>query len=146
MFRENAFAWHTWAWANLQRKTGKGKVWLYYFDQYDPEHPVAAGPDGPFSHGALHASELPYVFKLPVTGLFEGGDKTVSEAMNAYWCSFVKTGDPNGKGLASWPVYEDGTASVLYFKDGTSLIETPNKPQLELADEYFARRRALSGR
>ena len=145
MFRENAFAWHTWAWANLQRKTGKGKVFLYYFDQYDPEHPLSAGPSGPFSHGAVHASELPYVFG-PEGRSYEGGDLAVSQAMNAYWVNFVKTGDPNGEGLTLWPVYEDGAETVMQFKDGTALIAVPNRPQLELADGYFARRRALSGR
>ena len=35
----------------------------------------------------------------------------------------------------------DGEKTVMYFKNGTSLIETPNKPQLELMEEYFAWKR-----
>ena len=72
---------------------------------------------------------------------FEGADKAVSDAMNEYWANFVKTGDPNGSGLDTWPVYQDGRKSVMFFKNGTSLIETPNKPQLELMEEYFAWKR-----
>jgi para-nitrobenzyl esterase len=71
----------------------------------------------------------------------QGGDKAVSDAMHNYWVNFVKTGDPNGEGLDNWPVYKDGEKTVMYFKNGTSLIETPNKPQLLLMEEYFAWKR-----
>lgn len=61
--------------------------------------------------------------------------------MHLYWANFVKTGDPNGEGLMSWPVYKDGEKTVMYFKNGTSLIETPNKPQLELHEAFYAWKR-----
>ena len=61
--------------------------------------------------------------------------------MNLYWGNFVKTGDPNGEGLDHWPLYKDGEPTVMLFKNGTSLIETPNKPQLELMEEYYAWKR-----
>ncbi len=141
IFRETAFAWPTWAWAKLQNKTGKGKIYLYYFDQFDPDHPLFGGPNAPKPRGANHASEMQYVFATPLGRPFGGGDMAVSDAMNRYWANFVKTGDPNGEGLDKWPVYMDGEKTVMYFKNGTSLIETPNKPQLELMEEYFAWKR-----
>ncbi len=141
IFRETAFAWPTWAWATLQQKTGKGKVYLYYFDQFNENGGMFGGRPGRKPRGAGHASELPYVFGSSWGRPFEGADKTVSDAMNRYWANFVKTGNPNGEGLANWPVYKDGTASVMFFKDGTSLIETPNKPQLLLMEDYFAWKR-----
>ena len=61
--------------------------------------------------------------------------------MNRYWANFVLTGDPNGEGLDSWPIYKDGEPTVMLFKDGTALIDTPNKPQLELMEAYFAWKR-----
>ena len=61
--------------------------------------------------------------------------------MNRYWTNFVKTGDPNGEGVDPWPVYKDGEKTVMYFKDGTSLIETPNKVQLQVMEDYFAWKR-----
>ena len=146
IFRETAFAWPTWAWANLQNKTGKGKVYLYYFDQVQERrgyHQGAGMPEMPKQRGAGHASELQYVFGSPWGRPFQGVDKTVSDAMNLYWANFVKTGNPNGEGLDNWPVYKYGEKTVMLFKNGTSLIETPNKPQLELMEEYFAWKREL---
>lgn len=141
IFRETAFAWPTWAWANLQNKTGKGKVYLYYFDQFDPNRPMFGGPNAPKPRGANHASEMQYVFASPWGRPFRGGDKAVSDAMNHYWANFVKTGDPNDEGLDTWPLYKDGEKTVMLFKNGTALIDTPNKPQLELMEEYFAWKR-----
>lgn len=141
IFRETAFAWPTWAWAVLQQRTGKGKVYMYYFDQFDADRPMFGGPNAPKPRGANHASELQYVFAIPWGRPFEGGDKAVSDAMNTYWANFVKTGDPNGEGLDNWPVYKDGEKTVMLFKDGTSLITTPNKPQLQVMEEYFAWKR-----
>lgn len=141
IFRETAFAWPTWAWAVLQQKTGKGKVYMYYFDQFDANRPMFGGPNAPKPRGANHASELQYVFASPWGRPFEGGDKAVSDAMNTYWGNFVKTGDPNGEGLADWPVYKDGENTVMLFKDGTALIGTPNKPQLQVMEDYFAWKR-----
>ena len=141
IFRETAFAWPTWAWAVLQQKTGKGKVYMYYFDQFDANRPMFGGPNAPKPRGANHASELQYVFASPWGRPFEGGDKAVSDAMNTYWGNFVKTGDPNGEGLDNWPVYRDGENTVMLFKNGTSLIATPNKPQLQVMEDYFAWKR-----
>ncbi len=142
IFRETAFAWPTWAWAKLQGKHGSGKVFMYYFDQFDPERPMFGAPDAPKPRGANHATEMQYVFATPWGRPFQGGDKAVSDAMNHYWANFVKTGDPNGEGLDQWPEYNDGEATVMYFKDGTSLIQTPNKPHLELMESFFAWKRS----
>jgi para-nitrobenzyl esterase len=74
---------------------------------------------------------------------FTEGDEAVSKAMHAYWVNFIKYGDPNGDGLDPWPEYRDGDRTVMKFKDGTSLIETPHKPQLLLLEEYFEWRRNI---
>ena len=137
IFRETAFAWPTWAWATLQQKTGKGKVFMYYFDHFNPDKPMFLPPEAPKARGANHATEMQYVFATPWGHPFQGWDKDVSQAMNQYWINFVKTGDPNGEDLDKWPEYRDGEKTVMLFKDGTSLIETPNKPQLLLMEEYF---------
>lgn len=135
IFRETAFAWPTYVWAKLQQQTGKGKVYMYYFDQFNENGGFPGGPQRK-QRGANHASEMPFVFATP-WGPFSADDQKVSDAMHTYWGNFVKYGDPNGEGLDSWPVYDENERTVMFFKNGTSLIETPNMPQLQLMEEYF---------
>ena len=58
LFRDTAFAWPTWAWARLQFKTGKGKVYVYYFSHRPPYPDAPAFKDW----GAAHGGEIAYVF------------------------------------------------------------------------------------
>ncbi len=140
LFRETAFAWPTYAWANLQKKTGKGRVFMYYFDQFDPERPLFSRPGAPKPRGANHATELPYVFGHPWVP-FSPSEKKVSDAMIAYWSNFVKYGDPNSEGLPRWPEYAPEGPNVMFFKDGTSLISQPNREKVELMEEFFRYKR-----
>jgi carboxylesterase type B len=54
--------------------------------------------------------------KSPDPGLTDA-DRKVSEAMMAMWAQFAKTGDPNVKGLVSWPAYEAASDRYLYIAD-----------------------------
>jgi para-nitrobenzyl esterase len=48
--RDAAFGWHTWTWAQMQARLGKGKAYIYYFDQH-PDHPADSPQAG---YGAPH--------------------------------------------------------------------------------------------
>jgi para-nitrobenzyl esterase len=53
---------------------------------------------------ASHASEISHVFGDPVNA--DANSKAVSDAMNAFWAHFAKTGDPNYPGApATWPAF-----------------------------------------
>jgi para-nitrobenzyl esterase len=60
-------------------------------------------PLGTNGWGVFHSSELFYVFHS--WWLQPGVDSNVSAAMIAYWSRFAATGDPNGGGQPTWPVY-----------------------------------------
>lgn len=141
LMRDSSFGWNTWVWARLQTKTGKSKVFLYYFDE-KAEIPAGSESAG---YGARHAAELPYVFRQ----LTEHNrpaptqkDEALSETLRTYWTNFAKTGDPNGADLPKWPAYSDATPQMLHIEAGnTKAGPMVNENGLKVLDEYFAWRR-----
>jgi para-nitrobenzyl esterase len=140
--RDSAFGWNAWMWARLQTRTGKSKVFMYYFDE-PAEIPAGAEPG---AYGARHASELPYVFRQLTEHDRHAPtpkDEALSEMMRTYWTNFVKTGDPNGTGLPKWPAYTDSKPQVLHIESGnTKPGPLVNENGLDVLDGYFAGRRA----
>ena len=39
-------------------------------------------------------------------------DYELAEKMNQYWSNFIKTGDPNGDGLAYWPEADENMGYI----------------------------------
>lgn len=77
--------------------------------------------------GAVHASEVPYVFgnldeKRPMRPNYEPADYAISNVMHEYWTNFAKTGNPNGTGLTAWPRYQAGTRKYLEFMDNGPIV------------------------
>ncbi len=131
--RDTTFGWSTWAWAQLQAKTGKSKVFMYYFNHKPPKAT---------SKGASHGSEMAYVFQNFTPGLmYTKSDHEISDAMATYWTNFAKTGDPNGKGVPQWPQFTGSYPKVMHFNDKPEAGGVANLPQLQGVDAYMAWRR-----
>lgn len=144
LMRDAAFGWHTWSWANLQSKTGKSKVYYYYFDQH-PEYPE----DSPkYGYGSPHGQEVAYVFNNldPSNAETTDSDLAISEAMATYWTNFAKSGNPNGEGLPNWPNYNQEQQSVMYFGPTPHLGVVPSAKSLKVLDDYFQWRRTPEGK
>lgn len=142
LMRDSAFGWNVWTWARLQTRTGKSKVFLYYFEE--PAEIPAGAELG--AYGARHASELPYVFRQ----LTEHDrpaptpkDEALSDIMRTYWTNFVKAGDPNGTGLPKWPAYNDTKPQLVHIESvNTKAGPLVSENGLKVLDEYFAWRRS----
>ena len=143
LMRDAAFGWQTWAWATLQAKTGKSKVFYYYFDQH-PARP-ADGPNA--DHGMPHGVDVPYVFQTldRNDAKLTPGDWAISDTVSTYWTNFAKRGDPNGAGVPAWPRYTDAVRRVMYFKDTAKPGPVPSADALVVLDSYFAWRRTPEG-
>ena len=74
-----------------------GPVWQYEFD---------AAPGGGMTR---HALEIGYAF----------GNLTFGRGLSLkpYWLNFVKTGNPNGAGLADWPRHTVSARAHVRFSD-----------------------------
>jgi para-nitrobenzyl esterase len=141
--RDAAFGWQTWAWARLQAKTGKSKVFYYYFDQH-PEYPEGSPRAG---SGSPHGQEVAYVFEHlnasnPQT---TKTDLDISDAMGTYWTNFAKFGDPNGAGVPKWPAFSDANPEVMYFGQTPHVGPVPSAESLKVLDSYFEWRRTPEG-
>jgi para-nitrobenzyl esterase len=94
----------TWKWLEQQKQTGQ-PVYRYYY-----EHPR------PGSEGAAHSAEIEYAM-----GNLDGNkvytwtenDRKVSNMMQGYFANFIKTGNPNGKGLPKWEKMQKGKAPAV---------------------------------
>ncbi len=145
--RDQTFGWEMRTWARMQTKTGKSKVYMYYFNHVPP------GKNR--STGAYHGSEIPYafgnlqiapfaVFGNSETPVFTDVDHTLANTMSSYWVNFAITGDPNGKGLPKWPAYRAKDDEVMGLGDKIAVEPQPHKPALDFLDAYFEHQRSAA--
>jgi para-nitrobenzyl esterase len=93
-------------------------------------------------YGAAHGSEIPFVFGnlIERNGVsFDEKDKEVSKMLNAYWVNFAKTGNPNGKDLPLWSLY-DKTKNEIFELNQESSAETVSdhrKARLDVIEKAF---------
>lgn len=141
--RDAAFGWHTWAWARLQSKTGKSKVYYYYFDQH-PDYPK----DSPrYGYGSPHAQDVPYVFQTlnKANPELTQADFILSETMATYWTNFAKYGHPNSKEVPEWPAFSIETPVVMYLTTNLHVGPVSDEESLKVLDKYFEWRRTSEG-
>jgi para-nitrobenzyl esterase len=85
-------------------------IWRYEFD---------SAPNGAKTY---HAAEIPYVFW---NATFAPG-----QSLKPYWINFIRSGDPNGSGLAQWPRFTPASQQHVLFDANGVTLEGPLRPQL----------------
>jgi para-nitrobenzyl esterase len=138
--RDQTFGWEMRTWARLQARTGRSKVYLYYFNQVPP---LANAP----WLGSQHGAEIPYAMNW-VNGRRSGGvpwtdaDRALAEIVSSYWVNFATSGDPNGRGLPSWPAFTTAEERALAIGPSVAPIPVPHTAALDLLDTLDQRARA----
>jgi len=127
-------------WAATRAKTAKTKSYTYFWDHTMP------GPDAG-QYGAFHTSEVPFVMNTLYMSdrPFTDADHKIASMMSAYWVNFIKTGDPNGKGLAHWASTADQPGMTMELGDKAAAIPvTGSKEKLSFFEGVLTRPRTTS--
>jgi para-nitrobenzyl esterase len=153
-------AYSTWKWIDACAATGHKPVYRYYYSRPRPKMrpemgnatPGLAGgvirgngnaAPPPPAKGAVHSAEIEYAMgNLATNQVYDWTpeDHAVSRTMQAYFANFVKTGNPNGKGLPEWPAVKAGEAA------GFLRIDVETKAQKEAHRERYLVLDSLSGK
>lgn len=111
---------------------GKGQpVYAYRFG-YVPEYLRSKMP------GALHASELPFVFdtvEVRHGAMTTDKDRAAARLTHEYWVNFAKTGVPSSPNGGSWSPYDPASDNVMIFDaDGAREQADPIKARLDFIE------------
>ena len=92
---DNFIGYSTWKWLELHARTSGQPVYRYYYAQPRPGANAAHSAEIEYALGNLDSNKV-YAWTA--------ADRAVSAQMQAYFANFIKTGNPNGAGLAAWPL------------------------------------------
>ncbi len=82
---------------------------------------------------AAHGYEIGFVFdNIGRTHASAMREKLAAE-MSEAWLAFARTGNPSHDGLGDWPAYDtDRFATMVFQRDGSVVVDDPNRPAREL--------------
>jgi para-nitrobenzyl esterase len=110
------------------------------------EYEFAHAIPGQETQGAVHSSDLPYVFGFfpkegNISGAFGDVDTKLADLMQIYWTNFAKTGNPNDGKAPNWPEFDGTQAYLVFGQDGhVATAAALRKPQCDFYREVLADR------
>lgn len=139
----------TWKWYELHRTAYEAPVYRYYYAHPRPPMREAwwrppSSADGRRSgdvapaRGASHSAEIEYALgNLDVNPIYawREADYAVSDVLRGFFSNFIKTGNPNGPDLPSWPAASRGDDAQMMWVDVKSrAIPAANESRYRLLD------------
>ena len=142
-----------WVWGEPGRMTARAFVakraptFMFQFGYV----PVPNRQRAPY--GAGHGSDISFVFNTlnarwgpPTEATPE--EKELAKIMNTYWTNFAKTGNPNGKGVPVWPLYDIQKEEILDVDLDGKVVSKPDprKARFDVIEKAFKQRERLQSR
>src|SRR5665647_3462117 len=132
-------AFSTWEWSDVQSKTGVKSVYREFFARPRPAVRSEMGNAAanlargitkdtsavkaliaPPAAGAVHSAEIEYALgNLPSNRVYDWQteDYQVSTIMQNFFANFIKTGNPNGLSVPTWPAVNNTKAVEVMHID-----------------------------
>ena len=125
--RDVIFGVQNYAWANVQSEQGYAPVYVYRFTRKVP----ATGQYK--KYGAFHTGEVPYAYDNLkfVDRPWEEIDRRLAKTMASYWINFIKSGDPNGEDLPTWPAYTTQQQEIMMLGKEAQVRPLPDAATLD---------------
>lgn len=152
-------SYSTWKWVDAATKMGGKPTYYYLYARPRPAmraemgdaqpglaggvvrgQQAAANPR-PQSRGAVHSAEIEYAMgnlDLNKVYAWTPDDYKVSKVMQEYFANFIKTGNPNGKGLPNWPKFGEGQRIVIDVN--THAEADKGRARYEFLDQSYTRK------
>jgi para-nitrobenzyl esterase len=120
-------------WATEWKRAARHEVYTFSWTHAPP------GPDRE-TRGAYHESEIDYVFNsLYATDKPWGDeDRRIADVMSSYWSNFAATGNPNGKGLPSWPAFDPRSFQTMEVGDKFEPIPIADRVKVDFFKRFFS--------
>lgn len=125
----------TWRWAN-EYAAGVGnnassKVYTYYWTHAPPGQ----------EKGAYHMSEIGYAFNNLYTNSspWTSVDYEIADKMSSYWANFIRSGDPNGEGLANWPASSANSTETMELGDHFGVVKVADEQRIGFVKKWFGK-------
>ena len=144
---DRVFVWQNWSAIRAHARSAHSACFYYHWSYVPPVPPEltqAAYADK--IDGAFHGVELPYVFRNLDKRDWSWGesDRSLRDAVSAYWINFARSGDPNGGELPLWPAFDVADPLALHFDTTIGVGAVPHRERLDFWDDWF-RARSLEG-
>lgn len=98
--------------------------YFYYFDVL-PEDNQQNFP------GAPHGFDVHFLFR---------SSAPMATLMRRYWVNFIKTGNPNGSNLKTWPAMAEKSASAMVFRNTEYSVSPVLPEKLQLLNQIYLHR------
>jgi para-nitrobenzyl esterase len=151
-------AFSTWKWIDVATKTGNKSTYYYLYSRPRPAmrpemgnataglaggvNRGAPSPPAPPARGAAHSAEIEYAMgNLDSNTVYAWtpDDHAVSRVMQQYFANFIKTGNPNGSGLPTWPEFK--TRQRLTIDKHTRSEPEQVRQRYEFLEQFFIKSR-----
>lgn len=130
----------TWKLIDIHSKTNGYPVYRYLFTRQRPALISKPAGEAEKLFGAVHASEIDYAMgNLPYNKFYNWTpeDYQTSKITQDYFVNFIKTGNPNGIGLATWYGMQSSIPKVMVLDEKAHAEPEKNLKRYVLLDTFF---------